>query len=97
MPIAKLYVVRDLVAGEAGPVFTAKNDGIAIRQTCMLLHECECIDINDYALFQVGTIDTEEMEILPEIKQISFDQLYAVYKHKLEELKARETYIREVK
>ena len=69
MSIAKLYVVRDLVAGEAGPVFTAKNDGIAIRQTCQLLHGC--IDVNDYALYQVGTIDTEEMEIQPEIKQIS--------------------------
>ena len=95
MPIAKLYVVRDLVAGEAGPVFTAKNDGVAIRQTCMLLHDC--IDVNDYALFQVGTIDTEEMEIQPEIKEISFRQLYSVYYQKLEELKARETYISEVK
>ena len=95
MSIAKLYVVRDLVAGEAGPVFTAKNDGIAIRQTCQLLRGC--IDINDYALFQVGTIDTEEMEILPDIKEISFRQLYDVYNHKLEELKARETFISEVK
>ena len=95
MAIAKLYVVRDLVAGEAGPVFTAKNDGIAIRQTCQLLHGC--IDVNDYALYQVGTIDTEEMEIQPEIKQISFEQLYSFYKDKLEELKARETYISEVK
>ena len=95
MAIAKLYVVRDLVAGEAGPVFTAKNDGIAIRQTCQLLHGC--IDVNDYALYQVGTIDTEEMEIQPEIKQISFEQLYSFYKDKLEELKARETFISEVK
>ena len=67
MAIAKLYVVRDLVAGEAGPVFTAKNDGIAIRQTCQLLHGC--IDVNDYALYQVGTIDTEEMEILPKLNK----------------------------
>ena len=95
MAIAKLYVVRDWVADEVGPVFTAKNDGIAIRQTCQLLHGC--IDVNDYALFQVGTIDTEKMEILPGIKEISFRELYAVYKSKLEELKARETFISEVK
>ena len=30
--IQRLYTVRDLVAEENGPIFTAKNDGVALRQ-----------------------------------------------------------------
>ena len=30
--IQRLYTIRDLVAEENGPIFTAKNDGVALRQ-----------------------------------------------------------------
>lgn len=86
-----LYVVRVLVAGECGPVFSAVNDGVAVRQSCMLLHEV--IDVNDYALVRVGTIDTETMEIEPDYYEVDFRSVYAVYCAKLEERKARDMYI----
>ena len=34
-----LYVIYDRVAQESGPVFEAKNDGIAVRQMRNLLSE----------------------------------------------------------
>lgn len=91
MSKVKLYVVRDLVAGECGPVFSAVNDGVAVRQSCQLLHTV--IDVNDYALIRVGTIDTDSMEIIPDYHEVDFRSVYAVYCAKLEEKMAREMYI----
>ena len=51
MSKVKLYVIRDLVAGECGPVFCAINDGVAVRQSCILMHDV--IYINDYALVRI--------------------------------------------
>ena len=92
----KLYSIRDLVAGECGPIFTAKNDGVAIRQVCVMMHDV--VDVNDYALYCVGTFDTEEMVLVDKVPyQVYFLILYKQYCAKLEELKARNTYISEVK
>ena len=92
----KLYSIRDLVAGECGPIFTAKNDGVAIRQVCNMMHDV--VDINDYALYCVGTFDTEEMVFTDKVPyEVDFHILYKQYFQKLEELKARQTYISEVK
>ena len=60
----KLYSIRDLVAGECGPIFTAKNDAVAVRQVCMIMHDVA--DIDDYALYCVGTFDPEEMVLVDE-------------------------------
>ena len=92
----KLYSIRDLVAGECGPIFTAKNDGVAIRQVCMMMHDV--VDIDDYALYCVGTFDIEKMELVDKIPhEVDFHFLYKQYCQKLEELKARQIYISEVK
>ena len=91
----KLYSIRDLVAGECGPIFTAKNDGVAIRQVCMMMHEV--VDVEDYALYCVGTFDTEEMVLVDKTPhEVDFHFLYKQYCTKLEELKAKNTYISEV-
>ena len=91
----RLYSIRDLVAGESGPVFTAKNDGVAIRQVCMMMHDV--MDVDDYALYCVGTFDTEEMVLVDKTPhEVDFHFLYKRYCTKLEELKAKNTYISEV-
>ena len=96
MAEVKLYSIRDLVAGECGPIFTAKNDGVAIRQVCMMMHDV--VDVADYALYCVGTFDTEEMVFMEKTPyEVDFYILYKQYFQKLEELKARQTYISEVK
>lgn len=96
MAEVKLYSIRDLVAGECGPIFTSKNDGVAIRQVCNMMHDV--VDVNDYALYCVGTFDTEEMVLVDKTPyEVDFHFIHAQYCKKLEELKARQTYISEVK
>ena len=96
MAEVKLYSIRDLVAGECGPIFTAKNDGVAIRQVCNMMHDV--LDIAEYALYCVGTFDTEEMVFVDKTPhEVDFHILYEQYFKKLEELNARQTYISEVK
>lgn len=58
----RLYVIRDKVAEECGPVFAAVNDGIAFRQYRHLLSGCP--DIMDYQLQCVGAYDTVMGEIV---------------------------------
>ena len=92
----RLYSIRDLVAGECGPIFTAKNDGVAIRQVCNMMHDV--VDVEDYALYCVGTFDTDEMVLVDKTPhEIDLHFIYSQYAKKLEELKAKNTYISEVK
>ena len=58
----RLYVIRDNVAEECGPVFAAVNDGIACRQYKQLLSGCP--DIMDYQLQHVGMYDTVKGEVV---------------------------------
>lgn len=91
----KLYVIRDMVAGESGPVFTAKNDGLAIRQACQLM--TGVIDISDYALYSIGMFDTESMELSDKVPyEIDFTIIYKSYCEKLETHNAKQAYIKEV-
>ena len=60
-----LYVVYDKIAGECGPVFEAKNDGVAMRQYRHLINENPTFIQDDFSLMQVGTIDRESMIIEP--------------------------------
>jgi hypothetical protein len=60
-----LYVVYDKIAGECGPVFEAKNDGVAMRQYRHLINENPTVVQDDFSLMQVGTIDKESMIIEP--------------------------------
>jgi len=60
-----LYVVYDKIAGECGPVFEAKNDGVAMRQYRHLINENPTVDQDDFSLMKVGKIDKESMIIEP--------------------------------
>lgn len=61
-----LYVVFDKVAQESGPIFEAKNDGVAIRQFTQLM-EKNPIDRQEFALLCLGEIDHGTNEIMPTV------------------------------
>ena len=93
----KLYTIRDTVAGECGPIFTAKNDGVAIRQACLLLHE-PSLDVSDYALYCLGTFETESMEFSDKTPhEIDILMSYKAFCERMETVDTRNTYIKEVK
>lgn len=56
--IMNLYSVNDIVAGEFGPLWQAKNDQIAIRQYHTILKDVKDFR-EDYQLMRMGTYDTE--------------------------------------
>jgi len=61
-----LYVIFDKVAQEAGPVFSAKNDGIALRCGRALLKEASVDSLSDYKVVCVGTFEGESCVLVPE-------------------------------
>lgn len=54
-----LYVIRDKVAAESGPIFEAKNDGLALRQYSYLMANQKGASPGDFELRCLGTIDHE--------------------------------------
>ena len=56
-----LYTVNDVVAEEAGPVFCAKNSGVAFRNFSAMLKDVATPD--EYELFHVGEYDSDSMEV----------------------------------
>lgn len=62
--VLNIYTVYDKVAEEAGPLFQAVNDGIALRNY-RNMQIPESLK-NDYSLYRIGTYDTVTMEIVPE-------------------------------
>lgn len=71
-----LYAIFDVVAHEAGPVFNAKNDDVAVRQYVYLLRGDANSRVNnpeDFHLYRVGIIDTESMVVTPDREQIPID------------------------
>lgn len=95
MAKVNLYVIYDTVAGECGPVFSAINDGVAIRQVCTLMRDV--VDIRDYSLVCVARMDTEDMAIEPCRYHVDIIAPYELYCKQLEERAACNTFIREVK
>lgn len=55
--IFNVYTVRDTVAQESGPIFTAKNDAIAFRQFSNILKETTTP--KDFQLIYLGKYNTE--------------------------------------
>lgn len=62
-----LYVVYDRVAEESGPVFEAKNDGVALRRFSMLMQENSSKGLipEDFRLLKVGEIDHSTSLVIP--------------------------------
>lgn len=60
--VKQLYVLFDLVAQEAGPIFEAKNLGVAKRSVVdMVLNKN--LPADQYNLILVGSINTEKVEV----------------------------------
>lgn len=51
-----LYTVYDRIAEESGPVFEAKNDGVAMRMFLTIKSKTDNLQ-DDYKLLRLGSID----------------------------------------
>lgn len=69
-----MYTVYDETAKESGPIFQAKNDGIALRNYRTMLKEIAPEVQGDYRLYVLGEFDHSTMSFdLTEPRCISFD------------------------
>lgn len=70
----KIYAIYDKIAEESGPLFQAKNDLIAVRNTKNMLMQNGVTVPDDYILYHLGEYDTESMEltVLQEPEEILF-------------------------
>lgn len=66
---SNLYVIRDKVAEECGPIFQAPNDGVAVRAYRNLTSDANPKE--DYELLFVGTIDSCVGEVYSTGVQVS--------------------------
>lgn len=57
-----LYVMYDRVAQEAGPVWMAKNDGVAGRQFVQMLSK-EGVRAEEFDLLEVGKYTTDPVSV----------------------------------
>lgn len=57
-----LYVIYDVIAEMASPIFTSLNDQVAIRSTVQLMID-EGYDVQDFDLRKVGEINHHTLEI----------------------------------
>lgn len=56
----KVYCIYDKVAKEAGPLFTAKNDDVAVRMYNQLLSSNHVENQTDYVLQNLGEYDPDQ-------------------------------------
>jgi len=61
----QVYVVKDLMAEEAGPPFTAVNDKVAVRQFKQMGIPKELT--KEYELLKIGYFDSIDISITPDI------------------------------
>lgn len=54
-----LYSIKDKIANEFGPIFQAKNDGVAKRMYSQTLQGDHVVYADDYSLWSVGEFDVE--------------------------------------
>lgn len=58
-----LYVMYDAVAEECGPVYSAKNDGTAMRAYRQLLQQVDRVDVDAYKLYRIARYNTFTMAV----------------------------------
>lgn len=61
-----IYTIYDKVACEAGPIFQAKNDGVALRCFMSLMKDTPNIVPSDYDVYCLGEFDTDSRSFVPE-------------------------------
>jgi len=60
-----VYVIYDRIAEEAGPLFTAKSDDVAIRNYRISLKD---VNADEYRLYAVGEYDSEKVLLFADPK-----------------------------
>lgn len=60
-----VYVIYDRIAEEAGPLFTAKSDAVAIRNYRNSLKE---VQASEYRLYAIGEYDSEKVLLFADPK-----------------------------
>lgn len=71
------YSVYDLVAGEFGPIFQAKNNEVAKRSFGMIMQTVDPSARDGYSLFIVGEFDVETAYFKSNIDEIgSYAELF---------------------
>lgn len=63
MNTKQIYVVRDLVAGESGPLFEAANDGTATRMFRQMLKKQE-VNETEFQLRYIGCFSHDRDELV---------------------------------
>lgn len=58
-----IYTIYDKVSEECGPVFQAKNFGVAKRYVEDMVKR-DPIKLDEYALYQIATFDTETCKLI---------------------------------
>lgn len=74
-----LYTVYDRVAEQCGPVFEARNSGIAARNFRQLMRTVPKVDLDVYDLVKLGVMDKDSMKITlvdPEVVEVDLGALY---------------------
>lgn len=61
--ITELYTIYDKVAEEAGPIFQAKNLGVASRYIQEMFKQNKNIVASDYDVICLGTFDSEDVKL----------------------------------
>ena len=61
-----IYTIYDKVACESGPIFQAKNDGVALRCFMSLMKDTPSVNPTDYDVYCLGEFDTENRSFVPE-------------------------------
>lgn len=70
-----LYVIYDRLAGEAGPIFQAKNHSVACRNFTSFLNSIitdknSAVNVQDFVLYWVGVYNPEEPSISREVPTV---------------------------
>ena len=61
-----IYTIYDKVACESGPIFQAKNDGVALRCFMSLMKDTPNVVPSDYDVYCLGEFDTDTRSFVPE-------------------------------
>lgn len=59
----KIYTIFDRVAEQAGPLFEAPNDGVAMRAFRNTLVKTPEYQMGDYRLYRLGSFDPDSMKM----------------------------------
>ncbi len=61
-----LYTIFDTVAKTAGPIWTAQNDEVAIRNFNYHLKEAHVASPEDFIVYRLGSFNHETLELITE-------------------------------